>query len=126
MAWFRLRALPIDYNEARCTAGVRHGSQSWQAFIMRIRVRYFAALRETMGRDDETLELGAGADVAAARATLAARSEAAAAILPRCVAAVNRAYVAAETPLHEGDELVFIPPLGGGSETNTGGVEWRH
>lgn len=82
---------------------------------MQVRVRYFAALRETMGRDDETLELGDGADVAAARARLAERSPAAAAILPRCVAAVNRAYVAVETPLKDGDELVFIPPLGGGN-----------
>lgn len=81
---------------------------------MRIRVRYFAALRETMGREDETLELADGADVAAARALLSARSPDVAAILPRCVAAVNRAYVAIETPLKDGDELVFIPPLGGG------------
>lgn len=82
---------------------------------MRIRVRYFAALRETMGRDEETIELAEGADVAAARALLAERSPAAATILPRCVAAVNRAYVSPETRLAEGDELVFIPPLGGGS-----------
>lgn len=81
---------------------------------MRIRVRYFAALRELVGRDDETLEVSADADVAAARVLLMERLPGVADILPRCVAAVNRAYVSAETPLSEGDELVFIPPLGGG------------
>jgi len=28
--------------------------------------------------------------------------------------AVNRAYVAADAPMHADDELVFIPPVGGG------------
>jgi molybdopterin converting factor subunit 1 len=82
---------------------------------MDVRVRYFAALRETVGREDETLELPEGADVAAARAALAARHPALAALLPRCVAAVNRAYVTPEAPLAPGDELVFVPPLGGGT-----------
>jgi molybdopterin converting factor small subunit len=48
-------------------------------------------------------------------AALAERYPAVAALLPRCVAAVNRAYVAGDAPLAEGDELVFVPPLGGGS-----------
>jgi len=36
-------------------------------------------------------------------------------ILERSLCAVNRGYVSAETVLHEGDELVFIPPMGGGN-----------
>ncbi len=36
-------------------------------------------------------------------------------ILERCLCAVNRGYVAADSMLHDGDELVFIPPMGGGS-----------
>ena len=82
---------------------------------MRVQVRYFAALREAVGREDEALDLPEGADVAAARAALAARHPALAALLPRCVAAVNRAYVAPEASLAPGDELVFVPPLGGGA-----------
>jgi sulfur-carrier protein len=82
---------------------------------MHIRVRYFAALREAVGCAEETLELPEGASVATAREALASRYPALAAVLPRCVAAVNRAYVAPEAALASDDELVFVPPLGGGA-----------
>ena len=81
---------------------------------MRITMRYFAALRETTGREAETLELPAGADVAAAREALLARYPALAGLLPRCAIARNRTYMHAETTLTDGDELAFIPPVGGG------------
>lgn len=81
---------------------------------MRVRVRYFAALREVAGREGETLELPDGANIAAVRAALLDRYPALGPILPRCAAAVNRAYVAADAPLAENDELALIPPLGGG------------
>lgn len=81
---------------------------------MRVHIRYFAALREVMGRGDETLELPAGATVADASRALVERTPALRAPLASCVAAVNRGYVAPDAPLAEGDELVFIPPLGGG------------
>ena len=81
---------------------------------MNIHLRYFASLREATGRDAETLDVAAGSDVAAALALLAGRYPSAAPILARCAAALNRAYVAADAPLHDGDELVFIPPVGGG------------
>jgi molybdopterin synthase sulfur carrier subunit len=82
--------------------------------MMQVRLRYFAALREAAGREAETIELPSGADVAAARAALRDRYPALARILPSCAVAVNRTYVAADAPLAENDELVFIPPLGGG------------
>jgi molybdopterin synthase catalytic subunit/molybdopterin synthase sulfur carrier subunit len=82
---------------------------------MRVHLRYFAALREAAGRATDELDLPVGATVATARAALAERYPAVAALLPRCMAAVNRAYVASDVVLTEGDELVFVPPLGGGS-----------
>ncbi len=81
---------------------------------MRIRMRYFAALREATGREAETLELPAGASIAVAREALQARYPALARVLPRCAAARNQAYVDAESALADGDELAFIPPVGGG------------
>jgi sulfur-carrier protein len=81
---------------------------------MRVHVRYFAALRERVGKDAEELELPAEANVGRARAALIERYPELATTLATCAAAVNRAYVSAETALNEGDELVFIPPLGGG------------
>jgi molybdopterin converting factor subunit 1 len=81
---------------------------------MRVHVRYFAALRERVGKDSEEVTLPAGATVSQACAALIERYPQLAPTLKSCAAAVNRAYASAETALTEGDELVFIPPLGGG------------
>jgi len=80
---------------------------------MQVRLRYFAALRERAGCDGESLEVPAGATVSAMRALLVERYPAAAPVLARCAVAVNREYVT-EAALADGDELVFIPPVGGG------------
>ncbi len=83
---------------------------------MQVRIRYFAGLREATKIEGETLDLPDGAPVTAAdvRALLGERYPALARLLPPCAVAVNRAYVAADAPLHDSDELVFIPPVGGG------------
>jgi len=81
---------------------------------MRVHVRYFAALREKAGKDSDELTVPDGATVSEARAALTERYPQLAPTLVACAAAVNRAYASAETALNEGDELVFIPPLGGG------------
>jgi molybdopterin synthase catalytic subunit len=81
---------------------------------MQVRIRYFASLREAVGASEEALDLPDGATVAQARTLLAAQRPALARLLPTCAAAVNRSYAQAETPLSEGAELAFIPPLGGG------------
>jgi sulfur-carrier protein len=83
---------------------------------MKIHIRYFASLREIVGEGEETLEVTEGSSVAAVRGELLARYPGLQAILARCISAVNRKYVDAETALHEGDELVFIPPMGGGMQ----------
>jgi molybdopterin converting factor subunit 1 len=81
---------------------------------MHIRMRYFAALREITGLHEETLDMAEGATVADMRAHLLERYPALAGALARAVSAVNHQYVTPETTLTEGDELVFIPPVGGG------------
>ena len=81
---------------------------------MQVRLRYFAALREAAGVAEEPLDLPAGATVIEARALLAERRPTLAKLLPACAIAIDRGYADAETPLRDGAELVFIPPLGGG------------
>lgn len=83
---------------------------------MRIRVRYFASLREITGKSEETITMPAETDIADARLLLLTQYPALQAILERSVSALNRAYMPAETLLHDGDELAFIPPTGGGSQ----------
>ena len=81
---------------------------------MSIHVRYFAALRETTGRSDDTFELPAGTTVADVRNFLLESYPALADILARCAVAINRSYATLQAVLDDGDELAFIPPLGGG------------
>ena len=81
---------------------------------MKIRIRYFASFREITGLNEEILEAQEGATIAGVRALLLARYPRLQPVMERSLCAVNRGYVGAETVLHEDDELVFIPPMGGG------------
>ena len=82
---------------------------------MNIHIRYFASLREITGQNEETLSLPEDTTVAALRDTLLACYPRLQTVMERAVCAVNHHYVSAETILHEGDEVVFIPPVGGGA-----------
>jgi sulfur-carrier protein len=81
---------------------------------MKICTRYFASFREIIGQNEEVLTLHEGANVADVRALLLTRYPRLQPIMERSVCAVNHNYVPIDTVLHEGDELVFIPPVGGG------------
>jgi molybdopterin synthase sulfur carrier subunit len=89
---------------------------------MRINVRYFASLREAIGRSGETLDWpegdgGAPATVAALRAWLRARGGAYAEVLAaeRAVrAALDQTMVADDAALADGAEVAFFPPVTGG------------
>jgi molybdopterin synthase sulfur carrier subunit len=83
---------------------------------MRVRIRYFAVLRELVGQEEEIITVPAGSQVADVRSTVLARYPRLQPFLERSLCAVNREYVAAERELQDGDEVVFVPPLGGGTE----------
>jgi molybdopterin synthase sulfur carrier subunit len=81
-----------------------------------VRIRYFASLRETLG-SGETMEVEPGATVASLLRALRARGGRHAEALAegravRC--AVNQAMAAADTPLADGAEVAFFPPVTGG------------
>ena len=83
-----------------------------------ITLLYFARLRETFGMPSEKITLPVGAaTLEAVRAALAARGgvwahELAAGRAFR--AAVNRDIAGADTPVADGDEVAFFPPVTGG------------
>ena len=82
---------------------------------MRIKVLYFAVLRERRGAQSETLELPAGGDVAMALATIAKQHPQVASLLPRVQVAVNQVIAPATALLTDDDELALIPPVSGGA-----------
>lgn len=83
--------------------------------MMRIAVLYFAVLRERLGISREELTIAEGTTVGDAVATLAAKHKAIAELAGRFRVATNREFVDATRVLVDGDELVLIPPVAGGS-----------
>ena len=79
-------------------------------------MRLFAAIRETLGRDQVEMSLAAGATPEDVWRDLLAldASGALAARRVNLAAAVNRKYVKFDAVLKDGDEVVFIPPVSGG------------
>lgn len=83
---------------------------------MRIQVKYFASIRETIGLGHEWVDTQA-ATVAALRDELLARGEPHAQALARGRAvrlALNQALCEETAPLSDGDEVAFFPPVTGG------------
>jgi len=81
---------------------------------MRVRVRLFASLREAIGQGEVELDLPAHATAEDAWARLASDYPALTDRRPRLTAAINRRYAPFDSPLSDGDELVFVPPVSGG------------
>lgn len=81
---------------------------------LRVRCRLFARYAEVVGRDEVTLELPPGAVVSDAVTSLRHTVRGADALPERPLVAINMQHVPPGTPLRDGDELAFLPPLAGG------------
>jgi molybdopterin synthase sulfur carrier subunit len=85
---------------------------------MKITLRFFASVRETLGTSSETMELPDGAaTVADVRALLVARGGAWAQALGEGRAlrmACNQVMCQPGAAVKEGDEVAFFPPVTGG------------
>jgi len=77
---------------------------------MSIRVRYFASLKDRVGRAEDEIEFDEIKTVA--DVWLAANNQQA--IPEHILAAVNMEYVTLEKAVNDGDEVAFFPPVTGG------------
>ncbi|HEB55690.1 MAG TPA: molybdopterin converting factor subunit 1 [Gammaproteobacteria bacterium] len=77
---------------------------------MSISIKFFASLREQLGREDCELEAASVQTVAEAWA----RATDGAAMPGNTLMALNMEYVEADTPVSDGDEVAFFPPVTGG------------
>jgi molybdopterin synthase sulfur carrier subunit len=86
--------------------------------VSKVRILYFAGLREKIGKDAEEIELPAGvATVAALRGHLRGRGgayEQAFAERTLLRAAVNQDMAQSAAAVKAGDEVAFFPPVTGG------------
>jgi molybdopterin converting factor small subunit len=79
---------------------------------MAVRVRYFAALRERRARDEEEIEVRPGETLGEVYARLFPPGPDGQ-VLPVAFAR-NRETASADDPVQDGDEIAFLPPIGGG------------
>ena len=76
---------------------------------MQVKVKFFASMRDSMGRADDKIELAAGATVADVWGAVSKEP------LPEnTLIAVNMEYTSLQEALKDGDEVAFFPPVTGG------------
>lgn len=81
---------------------------------MKVKVKFFAILRERAGASEITVEMKDGGTVAELWERLKSDYAKLAPVDMRLLYAVNRNYVKPDHALSEGDEVAFIPPVSGG------------
>ena len=81
---------------------------------MRVTVRLFARLRELVGAGELSREVPPASTVDAVWTTLVREYPAIAAYRPSMSCAVNAEYAQFHTPVTDGDEVAFLPPVSGG------------
>jgi molybdopterin converting factor subunit 1 len=81
---------------------------------MRVRLLYFAVLRDITGKSEEIVELPDGTRAQEIWNRLRSRHDQLAGYERPPMTAVNESYVSADQLLRDGDEVAFIPPVAGG------------
>jgi len=79
-----------------------------------VRVLAFARIAELLGSREESLELGAEARVGDVWSALTGRAPELRALESSTRAARNGRMAGFEEPIADGDEVAFLPPVGGG------------
>ena len=81
---------------------------------MRVTIRLFARLRDLVGASELIREVSSPATVASVWNTLTAECPAARDYERTMSVAVNANYARLHSPVAEGDEVAFLPPVSGG------------
>ena len=84
---------------------------------IKITLKLFGSLRDAIGESSREVELESGSRVRDLRTWLAARSKLVDQLGGRLAASVNLEIAEPERVLRDGDEVAFLPPVGGGDGT---------
>ena len=79
-----------------------------------VQVRFFASYAELVGRSATAISLTLPATVGDVVRLVRERLPGARALPERPLAAVNLKQVRLDTPVRDGDEVAFLPPIAGG------------
>jgi len=81
---------------------------------MSIRILFFATIADAAGMRETELDVSAGSDVASIYARLARDLPRLTAMRSAALCAVNSEFARPDTPVGDGDEVAFFPPVSGG------------
>jgi molybdopterin converting factor subunit 1 len=81
---------------------------------MKVKVKFFAALRARVGASEVTREIGEGSTVGELWEALQRDYPKLVPVNTTLLYAVNRDYVSTSRVLQDEDEVVFVPPVSGG------------
>ena len=81
---------------------------------MKVRLLYFAVLRDITGRNEAEVSLGEGTRAGDVWESMRRDYRQLAPYEHPPMIAINESYATPDTLLRDGDELVFIPPVAGG------------
>jgi MoaE-MoaD fusion protein len=90
---------------------------------MHLRVLFFGMLKDLVGRPAEEIDLPDGADLGSVFERYAARHPRLRELAPSIVAARNQEFAGPATPLADGDEVAFLPPVSGGVDGEPAEIE---
>ena len=92
---------------------------------MKLSIRFFGTLRESIGEATREFEVPDGCRVADLREILAEALPAFREFGERVAIAVEHEVAREDRALHEGDEIALLPPVSGGAGTCPGSEERR-
>jgi molybdopterin converting factor subunit 1 len=81
---------------------------------MKVRTKFFAAMKDIMGIAEAELELPEGITAGELFQQYCQQHAPLSGYANNTMISVNLEFVPPETRLHEGDEIAFIPPVSGG------------
>src|SRR5687768_16426484 len=87
---------------------------------MHVKLRYFAIVRETLGRSEETRNVPEGATAGSLLDELVTEAPRLERMRRSIMLMVNQEYVTEDQQLRDGDEFVLIPPVSGGERAEPG------
>jgi molybdopterin converting factor subunit 1 len=81
---------------------------------MKVTVKLFASFREATGQTERVVDIEPGTTVGQLWSSLVSESPRLSPLSSSAAFAINKKYSRASAPLHEGDEVAFLPPVSGG------------